>query len=296
MTIASVTGITEPGTSGVDTISEVLTNVTTSPITVVYSVLLPANSAGCTGGPITFYVVVNPQPNVDQPASQILCVGETLDVNFVTTNTGGVSGFTWTNDNSSIGLPLTGSGAISGVTVLNTSPVSQVATIVVTPMFDNEGVSCTGSSKTFTITINPAAQVNSISSEVVCNGDSFTTITFSTSNTSGTTTYSWTNDNTSIGLAATGSTDIAAFTATNITTIPQVATIVVTPTYAFNGQACSGSPETFQLTVNPSAQVNQSTSQILCEGELVSNIDFETLNTGGTTTYDWTNDNVTIGL
>ena len=185
---------------------------------------------------------MNPQPNVDQPASQILCVGETLDVNFVTTNTGGVSGFTWTNDNSSIGLPLTGSGAISGVTVLNTSPVSQVATIVVTPMFDNEGVSCTGSSKTFTITINPAAQVNSISSEVVCNGDSFTPITFSTSNTSGTTTYSWTNDNTSVGLAATGSTDIAAFTATNITTIPQVATIVVTPTYAFNGQACSGSP------------------------------------------------------
>jgi hypothetical protein len=295
-TRASVTGITEPGSSGVDTISEVITNVTTAPITVVYSVLLPANSAGCTGDPITFDVVVNPEPNVDQPASQILCVGETLDVNFVTTNTGGVSGFTWTNDNSSIGLPLTGSGDISGVTVINTSPVSQVATIVVTPTFDNEGVSCTGSPKTFTITINPAAQVNPISSEVVCNGDSFTPIAFSTSNTSGTTTYSWTNDNTSIGLAASGSTDIVAFTATNITTIPQVATIVVTPTYTFNGRVCSGSPETFQLTVNPSAQVNQPTSQILCEGELVSNIDFDTLNTGGTTTYDWTNDNVTIGL
>lgn len=295
-TRASVTGVTEPGTSGVDTIGEVLTNVTTTPITVVYSVLLPANSAGCTGDPITFDVVVNPDPNVDQPASQILCVGEVLDVDFVSTNTGGVSGFTWTNDNSSIGLPLTGSGDISGVTVINTSSLSQVATIVVTPTFDNEGVSCTGSSKTFTITINPAAQVNPISPEVVCNGDSFTPISFSTSNTSGTTTYSWTNDNTSIGLAATGSTDIAAFTATNINTIPQVATIVVTPTYTFNGQVCSGSPETFQLTVNPSAQVNQPTSQILCEGELVSNIDFDTLNTGGTTTYDWTNDNVTIGL
>ena len=295
-TRASVTGITEPGTSGVDTISEVLTNVTTAPITVVYSALLPANSAGCTGDPITFDVVVNPEPNVDQPASQILCVGEALDVNFVTTNTGGVSGFTWINDNSSIGLPLTGSGDILGVTVINTSPVSQVATIVVTPTFDNEGVSCTGSPKTFTITINPAAQVNPISSEVVCNGDSFTPIAFSTSNTSGTTTYSWTNDNTSIGLLASGSTDIVAFTATNISTIPQVATIIVTPTYTFNGRVCSGSPETFQLTVNPSAQVNQPTSQILCEGELVSNIDFDTLNTGGTTTYDWTNDNVTIGL
>lgn len=295
-TRATVTGITEPGTTGVNTISEVLTNVTTTPITVVYSALLPANSAGCTGNPITFNVVVNPEPNVDQPVDQVLCAGETLDVNFVTTNNGGVSGFTWTNDNSSIGLPLTGSGPISGVTMTNTSPISQEAIIEVTPTFDNEGISCTGSPKTFKITVNPAAQVNPISSEVVCNGGSFDLIEFSTSNTSGTTTYSWTNDNTSIGLAASGSTDIAAFTATNISTIPQVATIVVTPTYTFNGQVCSGSPETFQLTVNPSAQVNQPTPLILCEGELVPDIEFDTLNTGGTTTYDWTNDNVNIGL
>ena len=295
-TRASVSGITEPGASGVDTISEVLTNVTTAPITVVYSLSLPANSAGCTGDPITFDVVVNPEPNVGQPLAQILCVGETLDVDFVSTNTGGVSGFTWTNDNSSIGLPLTGSGDISGVTVINTSPISQVATLVVTPTFDNEGISCIGASKTFTITVNPAAQVNPIPSEVVCHGESISPITFSTSNTSGTTTYSWTNDNTSIGLVASGSTDIATFTANNITTIPQVATIVVTPTYTFNGEVCTGSPETFQITVNPSAQVNQPTSQIVCEGELVSNIDFNTLNTGGTTTYDWTSDNVTIGL
>ena len=153
------------------------------------------------------------------------------------------TGYTWTNDNSSIGLPLTGSDDILNIAMTNTSNVSQVATIVVTPTFDNGGISCTGPSKTFTITINPAAQVNPISSQVVCNGDSTTSILFSTSNTSGTTTYSWTNDNTSIGLAAAGSADnIGSFPVTNTSTIPQVATLVVTPTYTFNGKDCTGSP------------------------------------------------------
>ena len=295
-TRASVTGITEPGSSGVDTISEVLTNVTTAPITVVYSALLPANLAGCTGDPITFDVVVNPEPNVDQPIAQNLCVGEILNVDFDTTNTGGISGYTWANNNPSIGLPSTGSGDISGITMTNTSSVSQIANIVVTPTFDNEGISCTGPTKTFTITINPAAQVNSISSEVVCNGDSTTSIIFTTSNSSGATSYSWTNDNTSIGLVAAGSTDIGSFVATNTSTIPQVATIVVTPTYTFNGKDCTGSPETFTITVNPSAQIDQPTSLIVCEDDIVSTINFTTLNTVGTTTYNWTNDNVNIGI
>ena len=295
-TRASITGITEPGTTGVTTIGEVLTNVTNAPIAVTYSLLLPVNSAGCTGAPITFDVIVNPEPNVVQPIAQNLCVGEILNVDFDTTNTGGVSGYTWTNDNSSIGLPLTGSGDISTVTMTNSSSVSQIATITVTPTFDNEGISCSGPTKTFTITINPAAQVDPVDSETFCDGDSTTPITFTTSNTSGATTYSWTNDNTSIGLVAAGSADIGSFPVTNSSTIPQVATIVVTPTYTFNGKDCAGSPETFQITVNPSAQVEQPDSLLLCEGEIVPTINFTTLNTVGTTTYNWTKDNVNIGI
>ena len=42
-------------------------------------------------------------------------------------------------------------------------------------------------------------------------------------------TYTWTNDDTSIGLAASGTGDIASFTATNTGTAPVIATIVVTP-------------------------------------------------------------------
>ncbi|MDC0092515.1 hypothetical protein OAI30_00005, partial [bacterium] len=296
-TRANVAGIVEPATSGIDTISEVLTNATNAPITVTYLVSLPANSSGCTGPSITFDVIVNPEPNVIQPSDEDLCVGDLLNVDFDTTNTGGVSGYTWTHNNSSIGLPLTGSGDISGITMTNTSSVSQTANIVVTPTFDNGGIFCTGPSKTFTITINPAAQVAPVVSETLCDGDSTTPITFTTSNTSGTTTYSWTNDNTSIGLAAAGSADnIGSFPVTNTSTIPQVATLVVTPTYTFNGKDCTGSPETFTITVNPSAQIDQPTSLIVCEDDIVSTINFTTLNTVGTTTYNWTNDNVNIGI
>ncbi|MEN8881219.1 MAG: PKD-like domain-containing protein [Polaribacter sp.] len=286
-TRATVTGITEPGTSGANTISEVLTNVTTAPITVVYTALLPANSDGCTGDPITFNVVVNPEPNVDQPVDQVLCAGETLDVNFVTTNNGGVSGFTWTNDNASIGLPLTGSGPISGVTMTNTSSISQEAIIEVTPTFDNEGISCTGSPKTFTITINPAAQVDPIPSEVVCNAQSITPITFSTSNNSGTTTYSWTNDNTSIGLKADGTGDIAKFTALNTGSTPQIATITVTSTYTNAGETCS-STEVFTITVNPSpkATITGLNNFLVCENDTAPFITFEGSN--GVAPYTFT--------
>ena len=65
---------------------------------------------------------------------------------------------------------------------------------------------------------------------VVCNGDDIAEIVFSTANENGTTVYSWTNDNTSIGLAASGTGDITTFEATAGTS-PELATITVTPSY-----------------------------------------------------------------
>ena len=66
-----------------------------------------------------------------------------------------------------------------------------------------------------------------------------------TTNTDGTTTYEWTNDNTDIGLASNGVGDIPSFTVINDTTSALIATIEVTPTYENNGIICSGNPETY---------------------------------------------------
>ena len=88
---------------------------------------------------------------------------------------------------------------------------------------------------------NPPS-VTKPSDQTLCNNATTTAVTFV-----GTaTTYNWTNDNTSIGLAASGTGDIAAFTATNTTSSPVTATITVTPM-----ANCAGTPQTFTITVNP---------------------------------------------
>ena len=112
--------------------------------------------------------------------------------------------------------------------------------------------------------MNPGAQVDSVSDQVLCVGELTNDILFTTSNTDGTTTYAWTNDNPDIGLDPNGFGDILSFTATNNTTSALVATIEVTPTYENGGVTCAGNPETFTITVNPGAQVGSVADQVLC--------------------------------
>ena len=84
---------------------------------------------------------------------------------------------------------------------------------------------------------------------MLCVGESTDEIVFDTTNTDGTTTYEWTNDNTDIGLAANGVGDIPSFTTANTSTSALIATIEVTPTYENNGIICSGNSEIFTITV-----------------------------------------------
>jgi gliding motility-associated-like protein len=60
-------------------------------------------------------------------------------------------------------------------------------------------------------------------------------------------TYAWTNSNIAIGLAASGTGTIPAFTATNKGSAPIKGTITITP--SING--CAGTPRTYVITVNP---------------------------------------------
>ena len=107
------------------------------------------------------------------------------------------------------------------------SPV--VATITVTPHFEYDGHICDGPTEEFTITVNPTAQVDDPADQVVCNTESTAAVTFTTTTTGGTATYTWVNDTPSIGLLASGSGNIASFAAVNAGTSPVVATITVTP-------------------------------------------------------------------
>ncbi|MHC1731146.1 MAG: PKD-like domain-containing protein [Bacteroidales bacterium] len=270
-------------------------NTGSSPVSATITVT--PSFEGCPGTPQTFTITVNPTAQVNDPADQVHCNGTAVPVlNFGTDRTGGSTTYEWTNSNTAIGLAASGSGPLTAFTATNsgTAPIS--ATITVTPTFANGGASCAGTAQTFTITVNPSAQVDDPANQVHCNGAAVPVLNFGTDRTGGTTTYAWTNSNTATGLAAGGSGPLPAFTATNGGTAPITATVTVTPTFDNGGQSCSGTPQTFTITVNPSAQVNDPADQVRCNNAAVPALTFTTNRTGGSTTYEWTNSNTAIGL
>jgi len=102
---------------------------------------------------------------------------------------------------------------------------------------------CVSNQTTQSLADPSSPTVTKPSNQAICVGGMTTAVTFAGTGT----TYDWTNDNTAIGLAASGTGDIAAFTTTNTTTSAITATITVTPKMG----ACTGTAETFTITVNP---------------------------------------------
>ena len=274
------------------TIEQILFNSTTSTATATYKVT--PISGNCTGNPFNVVVTVNPAGQVVQPADQFFCAGKTATVSFTAATTDGTTTYKWANSNTNIGLAANGnSTGVLTFNAINSGLAPITSTITVTPTYTNGRVSCEGSAKQFNITINPVSQVSSITNQTVCHNEPVA-VNFGTPNTGGTTSYSWKSSNTAIGIAATGTGNIL-FTATNTGTSPITATITVTPSFANGGANCSGTPLNFTITVNPSGQVNDVSDHTVCNGQSAL-VNFTSSNTGGTTTYSWTNDNTATGL
>ncbi|MCX6315157.1 MAG: hypothetical protein NTX08_10530, partial [Sphingobacteriales bacterium] len=143
-------------------------------------------------------------------------------------------------------LSASGSGNIASFIATNLGAVPVTATITVTPV----AAGCAGIATSFTITVNPTATVNAVANQTLCTGLATAPITFSGTVTG--TVYNWTNNTPSIGLAASGTGNIASFTAINTTSVAITATITVTPTSA---SGCTGTPRSFTITVNPGVNI-----------------------------------------
>ncbi|MEZ5071168.1 MAG: PKD-like domain-containing protein [Bacteroidales bacterium] len=157
--------------------------------------MTPYFDGGCAGTPVVPEITVNPTAHVIDPVDQELCNGSAkAAVNFTTNNTGGVVTYDWTNDTPSIGLAEQGQATSSSFTATNAGTAPVTATIEVTPYFDG---GCAGATESFTITVNPTAQVNDPGIRSCANGAATAAVTFTT-NTGGVVTYGWTNDDTSI--------------------------------------------------------------------------------------------------
>ena len=231
----------------------------------------------------TWTITVNPTPSVAAITPQIKCNTISSDIiNFSGTVTG--TTYAWTNSQSSIGIAANGSGTISSTTLTNSTNSPVVGIFTVTPTAN----SCPGPSGTFSITVNPTPTVAAITPQIKCNTISSDLINFSGTITG--TTYAWTNSQSSIGIAASGSGTITSTTLTNSTTSPIVGSFIVTPT----ANSCPGPSGTFSITVNPTPTVAAITPQIKCNTTSSDIINFSGTVTG--TTYAWINSQSSIGI
>ncbi|HPH81228.1 MAG TPA: T9SS type A sorting domain-containing protein [Flavobacteriales bacterium] len=287
-TNATVSGLPNGITSSYNSGTKILTISGTSIVSSVSPYTYTVSVTG--GGTVTRQgsILVKPIPTVNTLPDQVLCSGQQSSaINF----SGSPSGTTfseWTITNSNIGLLPTGTGNIAPFTSQNFTTAAASGSIYITPIANG----CFGvSTLVTTITVKPVPVVLSVSPQTLCEGANTQAINF-TSPLSGTA-FSWTNSNTSIGLAGSGNgNSIAAFVSQNPTNADITAQINVVP--SLNG--CSGaSTSVTSIVVHPTPIVTTVSDQSVCNGGTVSAIAFSgpVLNTFFS---NWTNSNTQIGL
>jgi gliding motility-associated-like protein len=218
-------------------------------------------SSSCDVAQIKFSILVNPSAQVNNPGTQNVCNGDHISIPFTTVNTGGTTAYEWTNSNTNIGLESSGTGAISFNTI-NPEDSVLTALISVTPTYTNNGLSCKGKTEQFLIQVNPPFIVDQPENQTVCSENLTSEIIFS-GNTSNAI-YSWSINNSTLGLPESGTGNIPEFTSFNDNSDSVVAVITVVP--GLNG--CVGDAKTFTITVYPSSVIlKQPSSSLICLGD-----------------------------
>ncbi|MEI8049513.1 MAG: PKD-like domain-containing protein, partial [Bacteroidota bacterium] len=232
----------------------------------------------------------NPLGQANQPSNQVVCnTASTTQVNFTSSYSGsGVTSYAWTNNQTSIGLAASGTGNINALTATNSGSAPVIATITVTPIYTYLGLSCSGPSKDFTITVKPKALgLSTPSLQTICS-DGTVSITLSTSNNLSGTTYAWSRDNMVAVTGATSGTGDISSSLNNVTGLTQTVTYTITPTT----DGCVGNDFTATAIVKPEpVGVPNPSLQTICSDGTVS-ITLSTSNNLSGTTYAWSRDNM----
>ncbi|MBP9739719.1 MAG: gliding motility-associated C-terminal domain-containing protein [Chitinophagaceae bacterium] len=118
--------------------------------------------------------------------------------------------------------------------------------------------SCESPRSLITVKVSESPTINPVSNQSICVNTSTAAINFSGN---GLATYNWTNNNTSIGLAASGTGNIAAFTGLNVTSSPSIATITATP--VSTGYAYVPNYGTLLSPGNAVSVINTSTNNVV---------------------------------
>ena len=262
--------------SGSSIASFTATNTNSTPAYGLFTVTPTANS--CVGPVQNFTITVNPTPAMTvTPTSQTICNNANTTTESFTSNLAGTT-YAWSNNNVTIGVGASGAGsALAPFTATNGGTTVSSGIFTVTPTSN----SCVGPVKIFTLSVNPTPVMTvSTTSQTVCNNANTSVQTF-TSNVAGTT-YAWNNNNSTIGIGASGTgSSITSFTATNTGTVSTTGVFTVVPT----ASSCVGATKTFSVTVNPSPVITSNPM----DATIVSGNDtlFSVVAGGGGLTYQW---------
>lgn len=149
-------------------------------------------------------------------------------------------------------VPTGGSG-------LNTAPIPSTTTVGFTNYYVSQTVNgCESPRSLIRVNINEAPTINAIANQSLCVNTLTSAINFSGS---GLATYNWTNSNPAIGLAASGTGNIASFNALNTGTTPITATITATP--VSTGYAYVANYGTLLSPGNTVSVINTSTNTVV---------------------------------
>ena len=238
----------------------------------------------------TFYITINPTPNVYNPGNQILCANTmTSAVNFFGDLPG--TNFNWTHTNNSIGIntPPPNSGNINPFLAQNNTNTIQIDLITVTPELNG----CIGDDSTFSITVNPISSVN-VNDLEYCHNDIAPDINFTGSNPNST--YDWTNSNPTISTVplVNGVNTVPSFTASNLSLINQIGTFMVVPMLQTGSLNCAGDTSYFTITVKPIPTAIPPANIVLCGGQPTTNIVWDG-NMVDSTVFNWTHSNTSVG-
>ncbi|MCA6472862.1 MAG: hypothetical protein IM548_04540, partial [Chitinophagaceae bacterium] len=273
------------GNSGTGSIAPfITTNSGSSPLAANITVTPISNT--CQGTPVAFSIIVRPTPTLNPLSDITVCSGSS--VNAITFTGSIVTGtqYNWSHTMSDVGLASpSGTGDIPAFSATNTYNVPISSLFMVVP-FSN---GCSGTSRSFTLRVNPTPTIAPISDRVVCTGSPINQ-TFGGSSVANTT-FNWTNTNTSIGIVGSGTGSALSFTAANSSNIPISGLVTVTPV----SNTCFGIPTQFSIQVNPVVGLDPIPDQVVCSGVQISSIIFSGSNVNNTI-YSWTNSNPAIGL
>jgi hypothetical protein len=213
-------------------------------------------------------------PNVDPINDQSICA----DSDFSLISFSGTSGavFNWTNDNTTIGLAASGTGAIPTFTGLNSGNSSEIANITVTPTLGG----CTGTSETFTLTVNPLDDAGFTYSNTTFCEDETASPTVNINTAGGAFTYSTVSGGTTLMLNSSGGQIGLGFSDVGVYDV----------TYTTNGTCPMGHTEQISINALPTLTNTQPTVQYCAESGDIS-LDGIFIPVGGTYSGNYIDNN-----